>query len=104
MPVKSMTSELPRHTKAMDKLLTAKTPTAMTSTLNLATRIENREDPAMADTMKVEKINPNGRVVSFSDKACRAGVHIKTKMYMEPSKSDEVKPHNKISRERMVTV
>merc|ERR1719384_651030 len=99
-----MTSVEPIHTKAMDTALTANTPTAMTSTLNLATRIEKMEDPAMADTMNVEKIRPNGRDVSFSVKACRAGVHIKTKIYMEPSKSDEVKPHNKISLERMVTV
>ncbi len=45
--------------------------------------------PAMEDTMKQEKIMPCGRV---SPRAESAGVHRKTKVYMEPSNSDCIAP------------
>ena len=60
-------------------------------------KIEKMDDPAMQQTMKVAKINPNGKASSVKD--CIAGVHMKTKMYIDPSKREQIKPVNKISLE-----
>mmetsp|Transcript_30092 Transcript_30092/g.45871 ORF Transcript_30092/g.45871 Transcript_30092/m.45871 type:complete len:83 (-) Transcript_30092:909-1157(-) len=56
----------------------------------------------MHDTIKVEKINPNGS--STDESVFRAGVHIKTKIYIDPSNRLLMMPHKKISLERIVTV
>ncbi len=69
--------------------------------------IENIDEPAIQQTMKVEKITPNGKpsklspISSFAS-AVRAGVHMNTKMYMDPSNNDEMIPHDNMSGERMV--
>jgi len=54
-------------------------------------------------TIKVENINPKGSV-SVSDTEVREGVHMNTNTYIDPSKSEEIIPHNKILRLRMVVV
>ena len=61
----------------------------------------------MQQTMKVEKMTPNGSpsnsspISSFAS-AVSAGVHMKTKMYMDPSKREEIIPQDKISGLRIV--
>mmetsp|Transcript_13550 Transcript_13550/g.24513 ORF Transcript_13550/g.24513 Transcript_13550/m.24513 type:complete len:146 (-) Transcript_13550:1030-1467(-) len=71
--------------------------------------MENIDEPAMQHTMNVEKMTPKGRPsnspspTSSLARVVNAGVHMKTKMYMEPSKSDEMIPQDRMSGLRMVT-
>jgi hypothetical protein len=79
---------------------TAKTYTPSFSFLIVPMKIENREDPAMQQTMNVAKITPNG--ISPSVFSFIAGVHMNTKMYMDPSNNDETRPVNRIAFELIV--
>jgi len=52
--------------------------------------IEKSEEPPMHAIMKMEKMRPNGGVVF--EPAESAGVQLKTKMYIDPSKSEITAP------------
>lgn len=65
----------------------------------------------MQDTMKVEKMTPKGSPPNSSPSGnsafasvVKAGVHMKTKMYIDPSKREEITPQDRISALRMVAV
>mmetsp|Transcript_27704 Transcript_27704/g.59174 ORF Transcript_27704/g.59174 Transcript_27704/m.59174 type:complete len:109 (-) Transcript_27704:1157-1483(-) len=81
--------------KAQDA--TPKTITANCSGFIFSMAIENIDEPAMQQTMKVENMTPKGSpsnaspISSFAS-AVSAGVHMKTKMYMDPSNKDEMIP------------
>mmetsp|Transcript_52597 Transcript_52597/g.157603 ORF Transcript_52597/g.157603 Transcript_52597/m.157603 type:complete len:292 (-) Transcript_52597:1000-1875(-) len=102
-------SELEVQMTAMAMDETRKTPMAMTSPRMRSTRIEKRDEPAMQHTMKVEKMRPKGSdsdslsSSSFFVREVRAGVHMKTNMYMDPSKSEDIVPHSRMSVLRQVT-
>jgi hypothetical protein len=51
-------------------------------------------DPSIIETMKAEKMYPNGRDRSIDD-SCNVGTQMKTKRYMEPSKIVCVKPRTR---------
>ena len=68
---------------------------------------EHGNAPAIQQTIKVEKMTPNGSpsksspISSFAS-AVIAGVHMKTKMYIDPSNKEEIIPQDKISGLRTV--
>jgi hypothetical protein len=51
-------------------------------------------DPSIIETMKAEKMYPNGRDGSMDD-SCNVGTQMKTKRYIEPSKIVCVKPRTR---------
>mmetsp|Transcript_29899 Transcript_29899/g.34087 ORF Transcript_29899/g.34087 Transcript_29899/m.34087 type:complete len:138 (+) Transcript_29899:624-1037(+) len=104
MPTYNITSLDPKATSVIANAEAAKTPTAIASTLIRATRMENSDDPAIQDTIKVENIKPKGISVPSLERFFNAGVHMKTNIYIDPSNRDEIIPHNKISRDLIVTV
>lgn len=86
---------------------TPKTITANCSGFIFSIAIEKIDEPTIQQTINVEKITPNGSpsklspISSFAS-AVNAGVHMNTKMYMDPSNKDEMIPQDKISGLRMV--
>ena len=98
---KEIDSLNPKPTIAIPTDAKANRTTARRSIGYFSTRILKSEDPAIQETIKVEKINPNGSSVSPA-KDLSNGVQQKTKMYMDPSKSDEIIPHRRTSRLLMV--
>ena len=86
---------------------TPKTITANCSGFIFSIAIEKMDEPAMQHTMKVEKITPKGSpsklspISSFANDV-NAGVHMNTKIYIDPSNSDDMIPQDKISGLRIV--
>mmetsp|Transcript_19880 Transcript_19880/g.24275 ORF Transcript_19880/g.24275 Transcript_19880/m.24275 type:complete len:95 (+) Transcript_19880:1674-1958(+) len=64
-------------------------------------QIEKHCEPAMEQSIKVEKINPKGGV-ELRSRLLTAGVHIKTKEYIAPSKHACVIPTHKIRESEKV--
>eukprot|EP01083_Nonionella_stella_P064549 168331_1 len=77
------------------------TKTPNFSFLMLPIKVENMEDPAIQHTINVANTVPKG-ISSSGIKAFIAGVHMKTKMYMDPSNKDDTNPVYKISFDLMV--
>ena len=105
IPKKDIVLLISRATMAMAIDPTPKTAIPSFSTGTFSTTMLKKEDPVIQHTINVAKINPNGKSSlspAFLARVFSNGVHMKTKTYMLPSKRDEIIPHKKISRLRMV--
>ena len=67
-----------------------KTTVRMRSEGMRAERMEKREEPPMQATMKAAKMRPKGGAESVG--VISAGVQLKTKIYIEPSKREMTPP------------